>query len=58
MAGAFFENALTLGIIIALIIIIYTRIMKQSLKDTIEELKDIFSIPKEVAEERIDSLPI
>jgi len=37
------ETLITISVLAALVIIIYTRVKKQNLKDTLEEIKDIFT---------------
>jgi len=37
------ETLITISVLAALVIIIYTRVKKQNLKDTLEEVKDIFT---------------
>lgn len=37
-----YEGALTIGILLMLGLLIYTRLKDQSLRDTYEEIKDLF----------------
>jgi hypothetical protein len=43
MTWVTFNDVLAIAIILALIAIIYTRVQGQSIRDTIDDIKEIFS---------------